>query len=53
MKVELFLSSTTGVGTVFDRRKSDGKTYNINGIQMEKPEKGGIYIMNGRKYVDK
>ena len=41
----------TGIETISDDAKfSDGPIYNINGMRVEKVQKGQNYIMNGKKF---
>ena len=42
---------TTGVETVKTDNVKNGKIYNLQGIEVKTPVKGGIYIQNGKKFV--
>ena len=45
--------SVCGIGNVLDRQNEEGKIYGVNGMRVDKPEKGCVYIKNGRKYVSR
>ena len=47
-----FDGETTGINSVLRDALNDGKVYDLNGRQVEKPGKG-VYIVNGKKVVIK
>lgn len=46
-------SESSGINDVrtSGRRQADDALYNLQGVRVEKPVKGSLYIRNGRKYV--
>lgn len=44
--------SGTGIGGLFDDRRDDEHWYNLQGMQLDfRPQRHGLYINNGKKYV--
>ena len=41
----------SGISDVTIERKSDGKTYNLHGMEVHEPLQRGIYIRDGKKFV--
>lgn len=44
---------TTGIMSILREKGLDGDIYTIEGIRVENPKKGGLYIINGKKVVIK
>lgn len=52
MVIKLFTASVTGIENVYEiKMPSDDKIYNLQGIEVKNPGKG-IYIRNGKKFVN-
>jgi len=48
------VTATVGIaGVQLDRSSSDGRIYNLMGVEVKQPVKGSIYIQNGKKYIRK
>jgi hypothetical protein len=45
------VTATVGVDAPQVARSSNGRIYNLMGIEVKQPAKGSIYIQNGKKYV--
>lgn len=43
--------TVTGISVVETDKNADGKIYDVNGIRIDTPQKGRIYIQNGKKFV--
>ena len=44
----------TGIANISnDIKNNNGRMYNVYGIEINAPQKGQIYIMNGKKYIGK
>ena len=41
----------TEISVVETDKNADGKIYDVNGIRIDTPQKGRIYIQNGKKFV--
>lgn len=50
--VRLGIGETTGIETVDLSKQADGDYFNLNGVRVDKPQKG-LYIKNGKKVVVK
>ncbi|MCH5311705.1 MAG: hypothetical protein J1E57_07110, partial [Prevotella sp.] len=48
-----FKNTTVGIENINAADADNGAWYNLNGMRVEKPVKGGIYIHNGKKVVIK
>lgn len=46
-----FVSSTTGIENIATTPKTDGRIYNLQGLEVKAPMRGGIYIINGKKVL--
>lgn len=44
---------TTGIMSILREKGLDGDIYTLEGIRVENPKKGGLYIINGKKVVIK
>ena len=42
-----------GIGEVVARSANDGKIYNLQGMEVKSLSRGGIYIVNGKKFIVK
>ncbi len=45
------VTNTVGVRNVKTDKMSDGRIYNLMGIEVKVPAKGSIYIQNGKKFI--
>ena len=43
----------TGIDTIKNNAVEDGKIYNLQGMEVKRPLKSGIYIRNGKKFIVK
>ena len=43
----------TGIDTIKNNVVEDGKIYNLQGMEVKRPLKSGIYIRNGKKFIVK
>lgn len=44
-------SNTTAIGPIRPNRKTDTRIYDLQGREIKKPLKGGLYIQRGKKFV--
>ena len=44
---------TTGINAVNNEQTVNGAVYNLNGQRVETMKKGGLYIQNGKKFINK
>lgn len=44
-------SAVTGIHEVKTESRTDNVWYNLNGMRVDNPQKGGIYILNGKKII--
>ena len=51
LKLMLTAEVASGISDVTIERKSDGKTYNLHGMEVHEPLQRGIYIRDGKKFV--
>ena len=45
--------TTTGINAVNNEQTENGAVYNLNGQRVETMKKGGLYIQNGKKFINK
>ena len=53
LNVTFDMDAITGIGQVVSAKAADGRTYNINGQQVQGTLQKGIYIVNGKKVIVK
>lgn len=53
--IEEFITkgAATSISTARVNKKGNDKKYNIQGMEINSPQKGEVYIQDGKKYVDK
>lgn len=51
MVIKLFTATTSGIKEVYVMTLSDGKIYNLQGVEVQNPTQKGIYIKNGKKFI--
>lgn len=42
---------TNGISDITAEKRNDNKIYNLQGMEVQNPIKGGIYIRNGKKFI--
>ena len=45
------VTNTVGVSNVKTDKMSDGRIYNLMGVEVKQPARGSIYIQNGKKFL--
>lgn len=52
-EIEIILGNTVGIRAILREKGMDGNVYTLQGVRVENPVKGQLYIVNGKKIVMK